>query len=58
MENPAANTICDDRDKLVKFWIFGEKGVGKRTLVQTFVVSHHFLEGWVPFLLDIQAAKC
>ena len=33
-----------DRDKLVKFWIFGEKGVGKSALVQKFVVSHHSMD--------------
>jgi hypothetical protein len=42
MDNPAAIIVpSDDCDKLIKFWIFGEKGVGKRSLVQKFVVSHH-----------------
>ena len=40
MDNPAV--ASDNRDKLVKFWIFGEKGVGKSALVQKFVVRHHF----------------
>ena len=46
MDHPAAITAPrDDRDKLVKFWIFGEKGVGKSALVQKFVVSH--ITAWI-----------
>ena len=42
MDHPAAIIVpSDDRDKLVKFWIFGEKEVGTSALVQKFVVSHH-----------------
>lgn len=44
MDNPASNIVSsDDCDKLVKLWIFGERGVGKRALVQKFVVSYEFL---------------
>ena len=38
-----------DRDKLVKFWIFGEKGVGKSALVQKFVVSHHSMDSTINY---------
>lgn len=58
MDHPVPH---DDRDKLAKFWIFGEKGVGKSALVQKFVVSHHsmdsilILKGWMATMAYIKS---
>ena len=46
MDHPVPHV---DRDELVKFWIFGEKGVGKSALVQKFVVSHHSMDSAINY---------